>query len=247
MNGIDWPLLEFASKLLERNEREVVLGDLLETNESAWQGLLDVFGLVLRRQAALWRDPRPWLAGFGVALPSGFLLMGVSLSVSCTYQRLINHKVYDAWWPTGHEGFSLLLSHIFLLIAWSWAGGYVAGSVSRRTFWVSATLSLFPFVICFGIFRLESVFKLYLFLFLLPAILGVRQGLRNARISLRSASLLALTITAVMISAWSSKALWSLNWALIWPAWYLVATAWRSDQGGRTGSLHVDHATYTRV
>jgi hypothetical protein len=57
MNGIDWPLLEFASKLLERNERETVLGDLLETNESAWQGLLDVFGLVLRRQAALWRDP----------------------------------------------------------------------------------------------------------------------------------------------------------------------------------------------
>ena len=245
MNGIGWPLVEHSSKLLERDEREAVLGDLLESNESAWQGLLDVFGLVLRREAGLWKDPRPWLAGFGVALPSAFLLMGVSLSVSCTYQRLINHKVYDCWWPTGHEGFPLLLCHILLLITWSWAGGYVVGSVSRRTLWVSAALSLLPFVIC--PFPLEALSRLCLFLFLLPAILGVRQGMRNARISLRSASLLALTITVLMISAWSSKALWIFNWALILPAWYLVATIWRSGQEGRTGSWPMEHAAYTRV
>ncbi len=247
MNGTGWPLAELASKLLERDEREAVLGDLLESNESAWQGLLDVFGLVLRREAGLWKAPRPWLAGFGVALPSSFLLMGVSLSVSCTYQRLINHKVYDVWWPTGHEGFSLLVCHVFLLIIWSWAGGYVVGSVSRRTLWVSAALSLLPSVICLGTFPLETLSRLCLFLFLLPAILGVRQGMRNARISLRSASLLALTITVLMIAAWSSKALWIFNWALILPAWYLVATTWRSDQEGRTGSWPRDQATYTRV
>jgi hypothetical protein len=247
MNGIGWPLVELSSKLLERDEREAVLGDLLEAKESAWQGLLDVSGLVLRREAGFWKALRPWLAGFGVALPNSFLLMGVSLSVSCTYQRLINHKVYDVWWPTGHEGFSLLLCHTFLLIAWSWAGGYVVGSVSRRTLWVSAALSLLPSVICLGTFRLENLSRLCLFLFLLPAILGVRQGMRNARISVRSASLLALTITVLMISAWSSKALWIFNWALIWPAWYLAAAAWRSGQEGRTGSWPMDHATYTRV
>jgi hypothetical protein len=68
MNAIGWPLLELTSRLLDREDREVVLGDLLETNENAWRGLLDVFGLVFRRQAGLWRDPRPWLAGFALAL-----------------------------------------------------------------------------------------------------------------------------------------------------------------------------------
>jgi hypothetical protein len=247
MNATGWPLVELTSKLLERDEREAVLGDLAESSESAWHGLLDVFGLVLRREAGVWKTPRPWLAGFGVALPISFLLMGVSLSVSCTYQRLIHHKVYDCWWPTGHEGFSLLVCHILLLITWSWAGGYVVGVVSRRTLWVSAALSLLPSVICLGGFRLEALSRLSLFLFLLPAILGVRQGMRNARISLRSASLLALTITVLMISAWSSKALWIFNWALILPTWYLVATTWRSDQEGRTASGPRDEATSTRV
>ena len=85
MTGANWSLIEIAARLLEREEREAVLGDLVESRESAWDGLFGVLGLVLRRQAMLWRSWRPWLAGFGVALPSSFLLMGVSLSVSWSY------------------------------------------------------------------------------------------------------------------------------------------------------------------
>jgi hypothetical protein len=136
MSGFAWPLLELTSRLLDRDEREVVLGDLLETNENFCRGLLDVFGLILRRQAAHWRRPGPWLAGLAVTIPSSYLLMTVSLSVSCTYQRLVNHKMYAG--PTGHEGFPLLLCHIFVLLAWSWSGGYIVGSVSPRTVWVNA-------------------------------------------------------------------------------------------------------------
>ena len=133
MSGIPWPLVGLVSKLLDEDEREAVLGDLLEINEGAWQGFLDVSGLVFRRQIGLWKDPRPWLAGFVVALPSSYLLMYVSLSVTCTYQRLVNHRIYGWHGPTGHEGFPLLLCHIFLLIAWSWSAAYIVGSVSRRT------------------------------------------------------------------------------------------------------------------
>jgi hypothetical protein len=32
-----------------------VLGDLVEADESAWYGLLDVLGLVIRRQVELWK------------------------------------------------------------------------------------------------------------------------------------------------------------------------------------------------
>jgi hypothetical protein len=238
MNASVWPLVELSSRLLDHEEREVVLGDLLESNENAWRGMLDVFGLVFRRQAGLWRDPRPWLAAFLVALPSTYLLMTASLSVSCTYQRLVNHKVFVGHWPTGHEGFPLLLCHIFLLIAWSWSAGYTVGSVSRRTIWASAALATVPSCS----FLCMSVASPCLLLFLPPAILGVRRGGRGSRVSFRAASIFVLTLTVLMISAWSNQALWILNWTLLCPACYLVATAPRSSQTGRTGDWPRSHA-----
>jgi hypothetical protein len=246
MTAIGWPLVELASRLLDRDEREAVVGDLLEANESTCQALLNVFGLVLRRQALLWKQFSPWLAAFCVALPSSYLLTYVSLSVGCTYQRLVYHR-FDPCWPTGHEGFLLLLCHIILLIAWSWAGGFVVGAVSRRTPWVGAAFCVFPCVFYLAAFPFEFLPKLCPFLFLLPAILGVRHRLRNPRISLNSAFLLAVTTTALMIFAWSSDALWILNWVLIWPVWYLVATARKSGQEGHTESWRMDDPTYTRM
>lgn len=242
MNRVAWPLVEIAAKLLERNEREAVLGDLEEANEGAWQGFLDVFSLVFRRQAALWKGPRPWLAGFLVALPCGYLLTYVSVSVSCTWQRLVHHKVYGWHWPTGHEGFALLLCHIFLLITWSWTGGYIAGSLSRRTLWASAALSMLPALLSLKKYPSDALPRLCLFLFLLPAIFGAVQGWRNARISLRTASLLALIMTMLMFSAWSYQALWIFNWALVLPAWYLTAAARRSSRKGRSGSQPMSYA-----
>jgi len=241
VNSIAWPLVELFSKLLEQEEREVVLGDLLETDESAWRRFLDIFGLILRRQADLWKNPRPWLAGYIVTLPGSYLLMIASLSVTCTYQRLVHHRVFGTRWPTGHEGYLLLLCHIFLLLAWSWSIGYMVGSISRRTLWASAALSVLPSVyLCSVPSGLPA--KACLFLFLLPAVFGVGLGFRNARISLRSASLLALTTTVLMISAWSGGALWILNWALIAPPWYVAATAWRSAKNSRTGLWPMDRA-----
>jgi hypothetical protein len=239
MNGIAWPLVGLASKLLDRDEREVVLGDLLETDESAWRGFLDVFGLYFRRQGGLWKESRPWFAAFVVALPCSYLLMYVSISVRCTFERLVHHKVYGWHWPTGHEGFGLLLCHIFLLVTWSWSTGYIAGSVSRRTLWVSGALSLFPSLLCLPMHRAASLPWFCLFLFLPPAVMGAIQGLCSARVSLGSASLLAVMTSALMILAWSNHALWNLNWILIWPSWYLVATAWRSGSGSRSGSFGI--------
>jgi len=117
---------------------------------------------------------------------------------------------------------------VFLLISWAWTGGFLVGSVSRRTLWVSAALSVAACLFCMPMFRVESLLRFCLFLFLLPAAWGVRQGLRVVRFSLAKALALAITVTFLMILAWSSKALWILNWTLVWPVWYLVATARRS-------------------
>jgi hypothetical protein len=230
MTSVGWSMVDAVSQVLERNEREAVLGDLVEAGESAWRGLLDVLSLVIRRQAILWKCWRPWLAAFGLALPSSLLLMGVSVSISSTYQRLIGFHIADSSLLPEHSGFSLLLCHILLLIAWSWTGGFVVGSVSRRTLWVSVIACCSPCLFCLARFRTESLPRLCLLLFLLPAIFGVLQGLRIARIKLRSAILLAVTVTVLMILAWSNQSLWVFNWVLIWPAWYVVAIARKSGK-----------------
>jgi hypothetical protein len=225
MTTISWRCVEFASQLLEPDEREAVLGDVAEAHETFWQGLQDVLGLFFFRQLALWKNWRPWLAAFGVALPCSMLLMGASLSVTCTYERLVLHKVLSACLPTAHEDFAMLACHIFLLTAWAWTGGFLVSSLSRRTLWVSAALCAVPCLFCLSRFRVASISRFSLVLFLLPAFVGVWLGLRKIRIPFSTASFLAVTVTVLMISAWNSRALWVLNWALVWPAWYLVATA----------------------
>jgi hypothetical protein len=174
-----------------------------------------------------------------VTLPSSYLLTYVSLSVSCTYQRLVNHKSYGWHWPTGNGGFPLLLCHIFLLIAWSWSAGYIVSSVSQRILWVSSALSVLPaaFFACMHPFGPAS--RVCLLLFLLPVIFGARRGLQNLRISVRSSFLLALTITLAKLSAWSKHALWDPNWILISLAWCLFAMAWRSGPGAAARTLRL--------
>jgi hypothetical protein len=225
MTRVDWSLVETAAQLLEHDEREAVLGDLLEAGEGAWRGLADVVGLVARRQAGLWKNWRPWLAAFGLALPGSLLLMGSSLSVSWKLQHLMSPSTVMAG-----AGLLVLICNALLLIGWAWTGGFVVGSLSRRTLWVSIAACCSPCLFCLARFRETSLSRLCLLLFLVPAILGVRQGLRMTRIRLGSAMVLAVAVTMLMIPTWHGRGAWVFNWALIWPTWYMVATSRRSDE-----------------
>ena len=51
MTSAGWSFVGAAARLLARDEREAVLGDLVEAGESVWQGLFGVLGLVFRREA----------------------------------------------------------------------------------------------------------------------------------------------------------------------------------------------------
>jgi hypothetical protein len=215
-------LFSLASRMLEPAEREAVEGDLLEAGETAWQSFCGVVGLVVRREAALWRQWRPWMAAFGVALPFSFLLMGFSLSVSRGYQELVSHAGLGLG-----PGWVLFLCNVLLLAGWAWTGGFVVGSVSRRTLWVSGLLCFTPCVFCLERFRVECLSRMCLLLFLPAALWGVRRGLQVVRIQRRSAVVLAVGVTALTMPLWGSEGAWLPNWALSWPAWYLVATARR--------------------
>jgi len=213
MTGITWSFVDAVSQLLDRDEREVVRGDLAEAGANAWHGLVEVFGLVIRRQAEHWKAWRPWLAAFGLALPASFLLMGFSLFVSRSVQQF---KLSDS---------VPLVCYLLLLIGWSWTGGFVVGSVSPKTVWVSAALTFSPCLFCLARFRHDSVSRFCLLLFLLPAVWGVTKGLQNIRIHRSLAIAVALAITLLTISTRTGEGSWLIACALTWPVWYMVAKA----------------------
>ena len=234
MMSIGWSLVETTAQLLEGDRREAVLGDLVEAGESAWQAVLGILSLALRLNITEWKSWRPWLAAFGVSLPASLLLMGVSLSVSQSWQRLISPGIEGA---TPGEVLLPLVGQALLLIGWSWSGGYVVGRVSRRTVWMSAVACCSPCLFCLARFHVLSLPRFCLLLFVLPAIWGVRQGLRRTRIRLSSMLVFTLTLMLLMVAPWHSGGQrwwsprsWILDAMLIWPAWYLVALAWHENR-----------------
>jgi len=247
MTGAAWPptvavLVESVARLLDPNERDAVLGDSLEAGEGPSRALFSILGLVLRRQLLLWKSWRPWLAAFGFAVPCTCLLMAVSLSVTCTSERLLGIGL-SHWAPTGNEGIFLLLCHVLLLIAWSWTSGFAIGSLSPRTLGTNAALFLLlaqylhhmyivaaPAEAMHGALHVSfyALARLAPFLFVLPAVWGVSHGVRTLRLNFGVAGLLAATMALLMLAAWTSRALWVFNWLLLVPALYLLATSRRS-------------------
>jgi hypothetical protein len=222
MSSTHWSLVEAAALLLEPGEREVVLGDLAETGEKPWRAVLGVLGLIVRRQVAAWREWRPWLAAFGLAMPGSFFLMGASVSVSTGVA---------AWF----YGAALtrtqsvqLLCELALLVAWSWTGGFVVGSISRRTLWVSAALCASPCLLCLSEFRSQTLSRPCLIAFLIPALVGVAMGLRVRRIPFPMAMTLAVIATSFLLPTLTTRPGWTTAWAVVWPAWYLVAMSRRT-------------------
>ncbi len=221
--------VELISLLLDPCEREIVLGDLTEAGESSSQALLSIAGLVIRRQASLWSNWRPWLAAFGLAVPGSFFLMGFSLSIARSFQLLIGDTVLQATGLAIKPGLAMFLCNTGLLAALAWTGSFAVGTISRRTAWASAACSLVACSFCFARFNLESMTRFCLLLFLPPAIAGLCVGFRTARVRFRAALATAIAVTVLTVPEWNRPGAWLPNWALSWPAWYLVAIAARPE------------------
>src|SRR5262249_62414493 len=70
---VGW-LAEKAAHLLDPAEREVVCGDLVETGVSDTRALVEILGLVVRRQMSQWTTWQPWAALILVVAPLGMVL-----------------------------------------------------------------------------------------------------------------------------------------------------------------------------
>lgn len=149
MTGICRGWVDTLSRMLDPDEREVVRGDLAESGETGAQALLDVLGLVVRRQTDLWKDWRPWLALVGLVVPLGILLSLVSRHTadgSAIYIWLYANN-WD-WAFLGNAAFrhdfprfgaGIFMSYL-TLSCWSWTSGFVLGSLSRRAIQVNGAL-----------------------------------------------------------------------------------------------------------
>jgi len=219
VSGAGWRCIEVAAGLLAPQEREVVLGDLVETECGVLRGLGDVLDLASRRQLALWRSWRPWAASFGLALPASLFLMGWSVAASGAIASLLGG-------PAQARLLWLSFSRLFLVIAWAWMAGLVVGAVSRGTLWASVLACCVPCLHCLSMWPGHGLSFLRLLIFVLPGLWGVWRGQRELRLGLGLAVFLAAMGTLAFLI--SGKGGWIYGCGLLWPGWYLAATARRT-------------------
>lgn len=261
MTQICWWLVDRVSRLLEPDERDAVRGDFAEAGVTGGKALLDLLGLVARRQVALWADWRPWLALVGIVGPVGLLLIDFSIFLTRGFDLLelhfwiffnytdIKRAFLDQTALTAHSGIVRLFCYSFLLVAWSWTSGFVLGSLSRRTIWLNGALFCCLVCLFFSVVldatlppQPSKFLLLATALFLLPFFWGVRQGLRLGTLRplqaiLLAAAIASLTALAIWTGGWWHGGAWQarqllLSMTLCWPVWYMVATAsWRHWRG----------------
>ncbi len=158
MNRLCWWLVDMASRMLEPDERDAVQGDFAEQGETGGRALGDVLGLVVRRQAALWKDWRPWIALVGLIVPLGMALSIVSRATADQNAKyiwlyannwdwaLLRHAEF---WYELRDSITFVFLLCLPLVCWSWTAGFVLGAKSRRV--VPVYGILFCLMLVFGV------------------------------------------------------------------------------------------------
>jgi hypothetical protein len=278
---MSWRLVDQVARLLEPDEREAVRGDLAELGVSSAWALWDISGLVARRQARPWTDWRPWIALVGLALPFGMILSIVSSSWAHRHSVYLWLYVNNWTWAyfessgSRREFFTVTASFLtdsLTLICWAWTIGFALGSLSRRAIWM--TRALFSLVLFGGALGSTpaavlnpahaEVFSLTFYRVVLPVILptvlvwlpalwGMRRGIRPTALPLHQAMLWAAAVATLTL--WAARSLemsviagwwfplagspaaiarweWRGSWplrllplAMMWPVGYLVVSA----------------------
>jgi hypothetical protein len=247
MSGSCWWLIKALSTGLEPAEREVVLGDIVESCCSGGQALKDVLSLVVRREQAVWSHWRSWLAFLGLAIPTAALLRRFSdRSAIYMWMFVANWRTTDL----ANHGFRLIFSEwlgaafvIYLtLIVWAWCSGFALRSLSPRAVRTNVfVFSLFLFgQTALTFFRNDNlnarVFSdpfysviypvaMRTVLVLLPFILGLRFGHRCKALRMPQAILMAIAMATSISLTTFTNSWWQLG--SDWPVRVvLLVTLW---------------------
>lgn len=152
-------VVQWVARALDPAEREVVLGDLAESGESWNHALWEVFGLVVRREAALWLTPRPWLILIALVIPLGLLISVLSRitsgATSVYLWMYANNSDWDlirsaGFWYVLREASLWFFVQCLALACGAWTVGYVIGVVSGK--FVRSSAFVFLLVLLAGEF-----------------------------------------------------------------------------------------------
>jgi outer membrane protein assembly factor BamB len=228
---------------LHPDEREAVRGDFAESGVTGREALRDLLTLVVRRQVALWRDWRPWLALLTLVIPLGLL-------VSLLSARSAGGTAVYAWMYANNWTWAILdtpgprrdlfryasrfLLEYLTLFCWSWTIGYVIGALSRRTTWLNGALfCLLLFagtlvgraaahnaynaeIFADATYRVVLPLLLRLGLVVLPALWGMRTSRRQTSLPVWYAVLWAVaTVTLTMREAWMMQTTAIVSWYVL--------------------------------
>ena len=128
-------------RTLDKDEREVISGDLLEAHESPSASVFQLLGLIIRRQFIHWAGWRPWLVFTAVAIPLAVVLSQTAKEYagwSAVYSwMLINNTDATLLKTTGFWNGALECSWVIgkfglILFCCSWACGRLIAQLSRN-------------------------------------------------------------------------------------------------------------------
>src|SRR5580658_309405 len=214
MTHVCWWFVDVLSRTLDSDERDAVHGDLAESGATGGQAIRDVMGLVVRRQAALWKDWHPWFAlvglvGIAAALLSelAFQFDGEILMQVRTYWR---HGVHYGTGLSVGEDAVYLVCLFLAVFSWSWTSGFVLGSLSGRAAWLTGALFCLVVHSSYSL-RLPGVqlstMSLPMMPFLISAIWGMKRGVR-----LRALRFQRVLLVAGVIVILTSLLTWTSGW-----------------------------------
>ncbi len=163
-------LIKKITRTLEPDLQDAVVGDVAELKMHDRRAVYELLGLLLRRQAPLWKTWQPWLALLGIVGPVGVLLSKISIGlVSGLARQALVYWQYGVPYSSGlteTQEFETVACVSLAIICWSWVDGFVLGTLSGDTLYVNGTLfCLIWFCLCGPLFTL-----LYLLLLLLNAL-----------------------------------------------------------------------------
>jgi hypothetical protein len=186
--------LEAFARLLPREDREAILGDICESGLSNLSAYFDLSALIWRRCLPPYAGPGGWVCIAVAALISP-LLVGLSVALSAQASREI------------HASSFLGIVELLRLSALLWAASLGVGiaAMSRaRIMAVLATIAILaPAIVCALRYRGSGSQMVSLFLFAIPTIYGAWMGYRKShcqRVWLISMLLLTLILGPPILS-----------------------------------------------
>lgn len=231
----------------------MAMGDLTELGVGGWRALREVSGLVARRQMEAWKDWRPWLALLGLTGVAGVGLsrlvfgFGVALTLQTRTYWHYGVMMNDS---TPGEVIRSLICLVLVMGVCSWTSGFVLGLLSGCALWLTGPLFYLIVVQSFPAYLRYSgnlisrgspsilppiVFALLppgippVVSFLLPAILGLRRGLRGRMPGLGTVLAMAAAVTWADIVYSRQYGLLLLILAS-WPVGYVLTAVFRAGR-----------------